>query len=191
MSDGKEECERLMNEAISFAEKMLRKRKEFYPYAYVLRPNGEVAMIAGYDGTEKPKSQDIIDILRTSLMDEAAAAKVRATAIVYDVRVQSSAGEKSDAIAVALDHRDGFSCIGVPFPYSIRWMKVKIGTPLRNENPLSVFQSLPRNKALDRCSEGIMVWSLARKAFEFSTLSELEGNMATDGDIVDFKGLYA
>jgi hypothetical protein len=76
LSDGKEKCERLMNEAISFAEKMLRKRKEFYRYAYVLRPNGEVAMIAGYDGTEKPKSQDIIDILRTSLMDEAAAAKV-------------------------------------------------------------------------------------------------------------------
>jgi len=143
--DGKEECERLMNEAISFAEKMLRKRKEFYPYAYVLRPNGEVAMIAGYDGTEKPKSQDIIDILRTSLMDEAAAARVRATAIVYDVRVQLSAGEKSDAIAVALDHRDGFSCIML-FPYSIRWMEVKIGTPLRNENPLSVFHSLPATK---------------------------------------------
>jgi hypothetical protein len=78
-------------------------------------------------------------------MDEAAAAKVRATAIVYDVRVQLSAGEKSDAIAVALDHRDGFSCI-MMFPYSIRWMKVKLGTPLRNENPLSVFHSLPATK---------------------------------------------
>jgi hypothetical protein len=131
-----------MNEAISFAEKTLRKHKEFYPYAYLLRPSGEVAMIAGYDGTEKPKSQDIIDILRTSLMDEAAAAKVRATAIVYDVRIQLSAGEKSDAIAVALDHCDGFSCIML-FPYSIRWRKVKIGTPVRNENPFSVFHSLP------------------------------------------------
>ena len=96
----------------------------------------------GYDGKEKPRSQDIIDILRTGLMDDAAAAKVRAKAIVYDVRVQLPAGEKSDAIAVALDHCDGFSCIML-FPYSIRWEKLKIGTPIRNESPLSVFGSLP------------------------------------------------
>lgn len=140
LSDGKEECERLMNEAIPFAEKTLRKHKEFYPYAYVLRPNGEVVMIAGDAGNEKPKSQDIIDILRTSLMDDAAAAKVRATAIVYDVRVQLPGGESSDAIAVALDHCDGFSCIML-FPYAMRWRKVKIGAPIRNANPFPVFHS--------------------------------------------------
>jgi hypothetical protein len=60
--DAKEQFERLVSEAIPFAEKLLRKRKGFYPYAYVLRPNGETAVFAGDDGNERPKSQDIIDI---------------------------------------------------------------------------------------------------------------------------------
>jgi hypothetical protein len=129
-----------MNEAVPFAEKMLRKHKAFYPYAYVLRPNGEIALVAGYDGNEKPASQDLIDILREGLREDAATAKVIATAIVYDVRVQLLNGEKSDAIAVALDHCDGFSCIML-FPYSIKWRKIKIGTPIRNSNSFPVFRS--------------------------------------------------
>jgi hypothetical protein len=51
VSDPKSESEALMNEAIPFAEKMLEKHGEFYPYGYVMKPSGEIALVAGYDGT--------------------------------------------------------------------------------------------------------------------------------------------
>jgi hypothetical protein len=62
VSDPKSESEALMNEAIPFAEKMLEKHGEFYPYGYVMKPSGEIVLMAGYDGTDRPKSQIIIEI---------------------------------------------------------------------------------------------------------------------------------
>jgi hypothetical protein len=55
------------------------------------RLRGEVALVAGADGTETPQSKDIIHILRRSVMDDAAAVIVTATAIVYDVQFEQPA----------------------------------------------------------------------------------------------------
>jgi hypothetical protein len=55
--------------------------------------------------------------------------KVKATALVCDVRVVlPGTSEKSDAIAVALDHKDKYSVV-VMFPYVLHAGKLTIGTP--------------------------------------------------------------
>jgi hypothetical protein len=59
----KSECEVLLNEAMPFAESMLREHGEFYPYGYEMMTAGEVKQVAGYTGTDRPKSQTIIDLL--------------------------------------------------------------------------------------------------------------------------------
>jgi hypothetical protein len=139
VSDAKTECEGLMNQAIPFAQKMLRQHGEFYPYGYVLKSSGKVALAGGYDGTEHPKSQTIIDLLVDAFQKDAQAGTIRATALVYDVRVMPpGATAKSDAIAVALDHRDGYSVV-VFFPYVLSGGEVTIGTSFVERGESRVF----------------------------------------------------
>jgi hypothetical protein len=92
MKSAKEECEALMNSAVPFADQMLRQHREFYPY-------GEAMAADGQEGA------------RTG--------EYKATALVVDIRVVPPGKDaKQDAIAVRLDHRDGYSVV-VVFPYSI------------------------------------------------------------------------
>ncbi len=138
VSEAKTECEVLLNEAMPFAQKMLREHGEFYPYGYEMNPTGDIKLVAGYTGTDHPKSQTIIDLLVEGFKQDAAAKKVKATALVYDMMVvPPGAIVKTDAIAVALDHRDNYSVI-VIFP-RMSWITgiSRLGHLLRKkENPM-------------------------------------------------------
>jgi hypothetical protein len=139
VTDAKTESETLMNEALPFAEKMLAKHGEFFPYGYVMKPSGEIALVAGYDGTDRPKSQVIIDLLVDGFKRDAAAGKVKATALVYDILVVPPGGtEKSDAIAVALDHRDNYSVVVIS-PYVLRGKEPAVGAPFAQKGESRIF----------------------------------------------------
>ena len=143
--DAKSECEVLLNEAMPFAKRMLREHGEFYPYGYEMKPAGEIKQVAGYTGTDHPKSQAIIDLLIEGFKQDAAANKVKATALVYDMLVvPPGASAKTDAIAVALDHRDNYSVI-VIFPYVLAHGNLTVGTPFAQKGKSLVFQLASRN----------------------------------------------
>jgi len=143
--DAKTDCEILMNEAIPFAKRMLREHGEFYPYGYVMSSSGEIALKAGYDGTEHPKSQTIIDLLIAGFKKDAAAGRVKATALVYDIRViPPGAAEKSDAIAVALDHRDNYSVV-VVLPYVLNNGEISVGTAFAQRRDPHIFAARTSN----------------------------------------------
>jgi hypothetical protein len=145
VADAKPESETLMNEAVPFAEKMLRQHGEFYPYGYVMKPSGEIALVAGYNGTDRPKSQIVIDLLVAGFKQDAAIGKVKATALVYDILVvPPGTSEKSDAIAVALDHRDNYSMV-VIFPYVLRHGQLTIGAPFAQKGESRIFASRASN----------------------------------------------
>jgi hypothetical protein len=129
MADPKADSESLLNAALPFAQKMLKEHGEFYPYAITLRDDGTTAMVAGYDGREKPPSLEIIDILKKSLRADAAAHKIVASAIVSDVlTTDSSTGVKTDAISVALDHRDHYSVV-VLVRYTLHNSRLSVAPP--------------------------------------------------------------
>jgi hypothetical protein len=66
-----------------------------------MKANGEIVYIAGYDGLERPPSDDIIDLLTESFRSDAVSSEYNATALVYDVRVLlPSSEQKSGAIAL-------------------------------------------------------------------------------------------
>jgi hypothetical protein len=70
----------------------------------------------------------------------AKAGKYRATALIYDVRVTlPSTGRKSDAIAVALDHRDHYSVV-VMFPYQFTGGELTIGSPFAQKGEGDIFR---------------------------------------------------
>jgi hypothetical protein len=100
---------------------------------------GQIISVAGYDGREHPPSQEIIDLLTQALRKDAASKLIVAAAIVWDARVRlSSTAPQTDAIAVALDHRDSYSVI-VYFPYTISGKKLSVGEPFAEAGHATIF----------------------------------------------------
>lgn len=136
---GKSDSEELMNSLIPFAEKMLSEHGEFFPFGGTMKPDGKIALVAGYNGTEHPPSQKIIDLLHKAFRQAAKAKECKATGLVYDVRVTLPAsGEKSDALAIELDHASGYSVL-VYVPYKIENSTVNFGTMFNNTGHKAVF----------------------------------------------------
>jgi hypothetical protein len=139
MADPKADSESLLNAALPFAQKMLKEHGEFYPYAVTLRADGTTAMVAGYDGREKPPSLDIIGLLKSGLRADAAAHKIIASAIVSDVlTTDPSTGVKTDAISVALDHRDHYSVV-VLLRYTLRDSSLNVASPTAQKGASDIF----------------------------------------------------
>jgi len=139
MTDAKSESEDLMNAALPFAERMLGEHGEFFPYGAALGADGKVVSVAGYDGREKPPSADIICLLRSEFVSGGKDGRYRATALVYDVRVNIPETEiKSDAIAVALDHKDGYSVV-VYLPYRLEASKAVAGELFSKDGAHEIF----------------------------------------------------
>jgi hypothetical protein len=135
----KADCEELMNAVLPFAEKMLGKHGEFFPYGGAMRPDGEIVSVAGYDGREHPPSLDIIRLIKDAFVQGAGERTYKATALVYDVRIALPGdGLKSDAIAVSLNHQDAYSVI-VVFPYTLRGSKVVFGEATAEAGEADIF----------------------------------------------------
>jgi len=109
----------LLEPLLQFAQDMLRKHGEFFPFGNVMTTEGEIQLVAGLAGTEHPPSTEVIDLLVAGARARAMAGEIRATGICYDVRVRGVDGKSTDAIAVALEHRAGDS-VEVLVPYSKR-----------------------------------------------------------------------
>jgi len=140
MSSPKSECESLMNEALPLAKQMLSTDGEFFPYGAALSTAGKVVSVAAYDGRERPPSADVIRLLKQGFVQGAETGQYKATALVYDVRVISpSSGEKTDAIAVSLNHRDNYSVL-VFLAYKIRDGKYVPGEVFAQKGESDVFK---------------------------------------------------
>jgi hypothetical protein len=137
----KTDCEVLMNSVIPFAEQMLSSLGEFLPFGGAMRPGGELVSVGGYDGDDHPKSLDLIRLIKDGLIKAAREGQFKATALVYDVRViLPSTGNKSDAIAVSLNHRDNYSIV-VIFPYKLDSGKLTVGNAFAQKGEADIFPS--------------------------------------------------
>jgi len=137
--DAKSECEQLMNSALPRAKQMLQEHGEFFPFGLALNARGKIVAVAPYDQREHPTSEDFIRQLKHVFGVQAKAGEFRATALIYDVRVEAATkGEKTDAIAVALDHRDNYSVV-VFLPYRLEGEKLTLGEMFAQQGPGEVF----------------------------------------------------
>lgn len=114
--EARQDYDALLAALLPFAEQMLKKYGEFYPFAATVGTTGEVSLSAAYDGDEKPPSEDLIALLAQAFQGEARIAKIRATGICYDGRVVRD-GKKVDAIIISLEHVSG-NAIVTCLPYS-------------------------------------------------------------------------
>ena len=116
--DARAECERLQVATLPFAKELLSSRGDFLPYGGSLTANGELGARAGWTGDDHPQAGEVLELLEERFAASAERGELRATAIVFGVAVTPPGKDaKQNAIAVALDHRDGHSRI-VFHPYS-------------------------------------------------------------------------
>ena len=122
---------------LPLARKLLTDHGEFLPYGAAMKPDGEIALVAAYDGREQPPSKDVVALLKSAFADNARNGEYKATAIFYDVRVGD---DKKDAVAVSLDHREGYSVIAF-FPYEIIDGVLINGEPTAQKGAADIFPS--------------------------------------------------
>ncbi|MEM1085370.1 MAG: hypothetical protein AAGI48_14755 [Verrucomicrobiota bacterium] len=136
----KEDAQALVDEFMPFAEEMLAKHREFFPFGGRMSVEGEITHEGASDGIEQPPSQTLIDLLRQAHKQQAAEKEIRAACIVYDIRtIPPGKSEKQDAIAFELDHRDEYSVV-VVFPYSFAGDgELQIEAPFASKGDGTVF----------------------------------------------------
>jgi len=150
----KAELEQLLDTALPFAQQMLAKHAEFYPYGVTMDPKGKIKNVGGYTGDEHPKSTEVIDLLRAAYRRDGEAGQIMACALVYDIRtLPPGQTDKTDAVAVVLDHRDGLSLV-MNYPYKIGVdKKVQFSTPFAMKGAGDVFKSITKGEP-DRAANG-------------------------------------
>lgn len=141
MKKAKMEAEQIMQAMLPLAKQMLEKYGEFLPYGAGMTAAGEVVSIAGDIGQEKPSSQDMINFLKNSFRDSVRSKEYKATGIFFDVRVTvPGSNEKTDAIAIALDHKDSYSVV-VYVHYKVVSGKVQLGQVFATAGASDIFSS--------------------------------------------------
>ena len=139
MQEGKEESQELMDAVLPLAEKLLAEHGEFFPYGGAMTFDDQIVSVAAYDGDENPPSSEVIDMLHQAFQSAAKNKEYKATALVYDVRVQLANGEPSDALAVELDHVSGYSIV-VLLPYALIDGQLQYGEISAQAGEGNVFQ---------------------------------------------------
>jgi len=83
-----------------------------------VKPDGTIVEVGADDpDTDRPKSKDVIYVLRSLFQEMARTNQCKAVAVVFDVNLPKS-NRKSDAIQFCIEHSDGYS-MGLFFPYQI------------------------------------------------------------------------
>jgi hypothetical protein len=103
----------LLEPALGFAQQQLAQHGEFFPYAVVVRTDGQTEMVAARPdaGEDRPASADVITACRTTLAERRD--QLRAAAVVADVHLPDG----SDAVQVELEHTEG-PALTIQLPYT-------------------------------------------------------------------------
>jgi hypothetical protein len=104
--EAKQDYNALLEALMPFAEQMLKKHGEFFPFGAAVSATGEVGAHATYDGNEMPPSEEVIAALVRAFQGEARGGKIRAAGICYDGRIVQD-GKKVDAVIISLEHASG------------------------------------------------------------------------------------
>lgn len=136
----RDDLDSLLDPLLTFAQDMLRKHGEFYPFAASMSTEGQIRLVAGYEGSEHPPSQEVIDLLTNGLAAQASTGQIRAAGICYDVRIRTPDGSLTDAIAASLEHRAGDAVL-VFMPYSKgRFSGVRFGELTSSQGERKLFR---------------------------------------------------
>lgn len=144
MSDeAKERCNQLLGPALDFAEQMLNKHREFFPFASALDSGGNVVLVATWSGSDKPSAPDLIEEHKAALRHGAQSGEYQTTAIAVDMMVTDPlTGKKQDAVGVFLEDKQDYA-VEVYFRYKFEGLfkkKVCFESPTGSLGKRSIFE---------------------------------------------------
>lgn len=126
-TEAKSEAEVLMNDGITFAQRMLREHGEFHPFARALDAGGNIRSVAAFDGREFPPGSEALEYLESALRIAVREEGHVAVAVLSNVTVKDQrSGEALDAVRVGLEHHSGY-VVDVYFPYQLVAGEVAFG----------------------------------------------------------------
>jgi hypothetical protein len=116
----------LLNAVVPFAQQMLGKHGTFLPFGASVSASGEVALFQGMPDTDS--EQAVLDMLVSTLRQQASDGSIRGSALCYDSRVtMPDGGQKQEAICVELEHASE-RCARLFLPYRKGFLKrIKYG----------------------------------------------------------------
>jgi len=130
---GEQETQKLLDAVLPLTKKLLVDNQEFFPFGEIMKSNGEQVNLSASNDRERPRSSDLISILQEHYIESAKSEEIIASALVYDVKIKNS-----DAIAVDLDHTDGYS-VTVIVPYELDGNKLVTGEMFTIKGKSAIF----------------------------------------------------
>lgn len=111
-----EQLHELLTYCLDFAKVMLDDSGEFYPFGAVLRPDGKVGAVGGFDGHEHPNPQDIYRLLEAGFIKEIQDGSIVAVALTTNVNIPTNyEAPAPDGIRVHLESSDFSRFIYLPY----------------------------------------------------------------------------
>ena len=141
----KAQFDELTRAVLPMARELLRSHGEFPPFGAGLTASSDVVEVSRAEASERDRAWagDMhASLLRHNLTQAIESGRFEATALVYETKIDLPSGARSDAIAVALNHRDRRSTVRF-FPYQFRGAEIEIGKAQTMERG-----SRPRSSAL-------------------------------------------
>lgn len=133
-----EDVQALINIFFPFAEELIVKFGEFYPYAGATTITGEFVSVGFNEGIVRPPSQKVIENLKETLKKDRA--KFLVAAIFYEVKTKDTeTGASEDAIAVFVEHRDSEKAYEFFYPYNLEGDDFVVGESYGNTIPKEIF----------------------------------------------------
>ncbi len=130
---GRADAEALLRTAVPAAQGMLRLHGEFMPFGIGMTSAGEAVEVGESSEADPAVAQQRTGRLREALAEGLKAGRYRATAYAYEARITAPPNERQrEAIAVALEHREGYSAV-VVIPYEFVNGEVRLGAAQRIE----------------------------------------------------------
>ena len=134
-----EDIQALINMFFLFAEELIIKFGEFFPYAGATTLDGEFVSVGLQDEIKHLSSEEVINSLKASLKN--GHEKYIVTAVFYEVSTtDADTGEKQDAIGVFVEHNKGQKAYEFFYPYVLGGDdNFEVGESYGNAVPKEIF----------------------------------------------------
>ncbi len=136
-----EDIQALINIFFPFAEELIIRFGEFYPYAGATTTESEFVSVGFHEENKHLSSEKVLLSLKHSLKN--GNGKYIVAAIFYEVKTKDvETGESQDAIAVFIEHKDGQKAYEFFYPYKVEGEKnFVVGDSYGNSLAKEIFES--------------------------------------------------
>lgn len=106
----REDANEVLNAAVTYGKRMLRKYGQFAPFAYRMKTDGEVALEVVAQHDMPPEPAMLLDLLYEQLSDRAKKGLIVAAALASNVTMTKPSKEGyTDAVMVDIEHNSGYT----------------------------------------------------------------------------------